>query len=302
MKKALGIVAALALLTSAASAQFGYGGQGKFSLSLFGGFGLSQAKGLSTYADNWDGQIFYDIYEYADIDYQTKNGAFFGGAFTFMFGPNFGLQLGGGMFGRNMNTDILTGWEAYAGGTQYYDEYAFAGGGKLSSIPLFLNFVGRFSAGMMDINVSAGPTLFLNKVEADATGIFGQNYWIRFVYWWGSITYEWLDFLPVAMQVPSTSWSGFGANFGLGIDFNISPMMAVFLDVRYFLCGSKEFAWEYIPGYYDGLGGNFTDWEFSQSEVDYLVENELTTPLKINPSFFAISGGFKVRFGGGGPF
>jgi len=201
-----------------------------------------------------------------------------------------------------MTTDILSGWEAYAGGTQYYDEYGFAGGGKLSSIPLFLNFVGRFPAGPMDVTVSAGPTLFLNKVEADATGIFGQNFWLRFTYWWGSITYEWLDFLPIAMEVPSTSWSGFGANFGLGIDFNISPMMAIFLDARYFLCGSKELPWDYITGNYDGLVGNFTDWEFSQGEVDYLVENELTTPLKINPSFFAISGGFKLRFGGGSPY
>ncbi len=298
MKKYLALAAAFFVLSSTAFGQFGYGQESKMSFGLFGGFALSQAKGTSSYADTWDSAIWRNISEYADIDYQAKNGVFFGGTFTYFFGPSFGIQVGGGMFGRNMPTETAAGWQAYGSGTWYSNEHAFSGGGKLSTIPLFLNFVGHFSAGMMDINLSAGPTLFLNKAEADATGLYGQSnsFWI-YITGIGWVQFDLLDFLPVAMEVPSTSWTGFGANIGLSVDFNISPQFAVFLDARYFLCGSKDLDWEYIPGIYDGLEGTLSDWEFDQADVDYLVENELTTPLKINPSFFAVSGGVKIRFG-----
>jgi len=293
MKKALGIAAALALLTSAALGQFGYDRENKFRFSLYGGFGLSRSAGVSSYVDTWDALVHKDISEYADIDYRAENGVSFGGAFTYMLDRNLGLQFGGGVFGRDMPNDIVSGWEAFVGGARIADEYAFTGGGRLSSVPLFLNLVGRFSFGMIDLNLSAGPAVFLNKAEADATGIYGDSFWIQIL---GTL-YEWIDFLPVAMEIPPTSWTGWGANFGLGIDLNFSPAFAFFLEGRCFLCGSKDLDWEYLTGYYNGLRGVLPDWEFGQSQADYLIENELTAPLRINPSFFVISAGFTLRFG-----
>ena len=293
MKKLILIMTALVVLTSAGLAQAGYGGGGEFSLTLFGSYGLSQAKDTSGYADNWSGTYWQNISEYADISYKADNGIFFGGAFTYMFGPNFGLQIGGGYFGRNIPNDTASGWEARWNPTStwYSNSYDHSGTGTLSTIPIWLDFVGRFSSGMMDINISAGPTLFLNKAEATATGIYGNVY--TFTIW--PFTYSFLDFLPVAMEIPSTSWTGFGANFGLSIDFNLSPAMAFFLDARYFLCGPKELDWQYIAGYYDGQEGLLLDWHFT--DTDYAAG--LTTTYKLNPSFFVFGGGLKIRFGGG---
>ncbi|MBN2199275.1 MAG: hypothetical protein JW747_05435 [Candidatus Aminicenantes bacterium] len=293
MKKALGIAAALVLLNSAAIAQFGYRADDRFSFSFYGGFGLSRAEGVSSYADTWDAYVHKNISEYADIAYQAEDGIAFGGAFTLLFDRNIGLEFGGALFGRTMPTEIVSGWEVFADSTRYADTYAFSGGGRLSSVPLFLNFVVRYPSGIMDLHLSAGPALFLNTAKADATGIYGDSYWYQ-VLW---IIYEWIDFLPVAMEIPSTSWIGVGGNFGLGIDLNFSPMFAFFLEARAFLCGSKNLEWEYITGHYDGLRGIFSDWEFGQSQVDYLIENSLTSPLKINPSFFFVSAGIKLRFG-----
>ncbi|OGD25848.1 MAG: hypothetical protein A2Y56_08160 [Candidatus Aminicenantes bacterium RBG_13_63_10] len=296
MNRSAVVLGVLAFLALTASAPLGYGREKTFFFSVFGSLGFSLAEGTSRYADNWDGAEWRNIREHADISYRAGNGAFFGGAFTFMFNRNFGVQLGGGVFGRNMPNDIVSGWEANLGAVRYDDEYAFTGAGKLSSVPVFLNIVGRHSTGRMDISLSAGPTLFLSKAEAEATGIYGQSFsWSQNVPPAGWILYEELDFLPVAMNVPPTFWAGLGANIGLGIDFNLSPKCAVFMEARYFLCGSRELDWEYLSGIYDGSRGIFNDWAVAADDIDYLMENKLTTPLKVNPSFFAIGAGFKVR-------
>ncbi len=298
MRKLLVGLGLCLLATSVGFAQFG--GAGEFSFKVFGGFSLAQTKGLSQYSDLWDGRVVSDIEEFADIDYKANNGIAFGGALAYMFSPNFGLELGGALFSQKIPNDTLAGWGFSFAGSSYGEEYEFSGEGKMTVVPIFLNLVGRFSSGMMDFNLSGGPTLYLNSAEATATGLFGDNYWWVETYWWGTVTYETLDFFPIAMEVPSTSWTGFGFNVGGSVDFNLSPMMALFLDVRYFFCPKRDLGWTYLSGYYDGMWENLYDWEIYADQADYAAD--LTTPFQVNPSFFSISGGFKIRFGGSSPY
>jgi len=295
------LLVGLGLCLLATSVGFGqFGGAGEFSFKAFGGFSLAQTKGLSQYTDYWDGQVVSDIEEYADIDYKANNGVAFGGALTYMFGPNFGLEIGAALFSQKIPNSTLAGWDFSFAGYSYGEEYEFSGEGKMTVVPIFLNLVGRFSSGLMDFNLSAGPTLYLNSAEATATGLFGDNYWWVETFWWGTVTYEALDFFPLAAEVPSTKWTSFGFNVGASVDFNLSPMMALFLDVRYFFCPKRDLDWTYLAGTYDGMWENLYDWEIYQDQADYAAD--LTTPYQVNPSFFAISGGLKIRFGGSAPY
>jgi opacity protein-like surface antigen len=283
--------AILCLLVSAALLAQPYNSRAgqKFSISLFGGLSLASTKGTSQYSDSWNGQIAKNIEESADISYQADNGVFFGTALTFMFNDNLGLQLGGGIFSTGIPNDTAASWSYHVGTTIYDNRYAFSGQGRLRTIPIFMDLTGRFSSGLVDFNLFAGPAMFLNTTQAEATGLYGDNYW-AIIYGW---LVEWVDFFPLDMEIPSTSWTAFGFNAGGSADISLSPQVALSLEVRYFFCPEKKFNWEYLPGLYGGLEGNLPVFEIFPDEADGAAEN--TTPCAVNPSFLYIGGGFKIR-------
>jgi opacity protein-like surface antigen len=293
------VLLGLGLCLLASSAGLGqWGGVSEFGFKGFLGFSLAQTKGVSQYGDIWNGKIESNIEEYADINYKADNGIAFGGALSYMFTPNFGLELGGALFSQNVPNDTSAQWAFSSAGTDYGEQYEFSGEGKLTTLPIFINLVGRFSRGLMDFNISGGPALYLNTAEATATGLYGDHLWWLTVYWWGTETTELIDFFPLAMEIPSTRWTGFGFNAGGSVDFNVSPTMALFLEIRYFFSPPKNLSWRYIPGIYDGKRGKLPDWDIYPFQADYA--GEITTPYKANPSFFLFSAGIKIRFGGGG--
>ena len=290
MKKALGGAILCVLVSAALLAQpYGHGTGQKFSISLFGGFSLASTKGTSQYSDNWSGFLAKNIEESADISYQANNGVFFGAALTFMFNDNFGLQFGGGIFSTGVPNDTAASWSYHIGTAITENNYVFSGRGQLSTVPIFMDFAGKFSSGLVDFNFFGGPTLYLNRVQADATGLLGDNFWFI-----GSgILFEFVDFFPLNMEIPPTSWTGFGFNAGGSVDISLSPMVALSLEVRYFFCPEKKFNWEYLSGLYGGLDGNLPSWEIFPDQADWAAEN--TSPYTVNPSFFYIGGGFKIR-------
>ena len=293
------VLAGLGLCLLASSFGFGqWGSVSEFSFKGFLGFSLAQTKGLSQYGDIWDGKLASNIEEYADIHYKADNGIAFGGTLSCIFTPRFGLEVGGAFFSQNVPNDTAAQWAFSYGGLDYGEQYSFSGEGKLTTIPIFINAMGRFSSGLMDFNISGGPTLYLNRAEATATGLYGDHQWWVTVYWWGTVTSELIDFFPLAMEIRPTNWTGFGFNAGGSVDFNVAPTLALFLEIRYFFCPPKNLSWNYIPAIYDGLRGKLPDWEIFSFQADYVGEN--TTAFKLNPSFFFFSAGIKVRFGGGG--
>jgi hypothetical protein len=290
MKKALWGAILCVLVSAALLAQpHGYGTGQKFSISLFGGFSLASTKGTSQYGDMWNGQVAKNIEESADIGYQANNGVFFGAALTFMFNDNLGLQFGGGIFSTGVPNETAASWSYHVGTTITDNSYAFSGRGQLSTVPIFMDFTGKFSSGPVDFNLFAGPTLYLNRTQAKATGMYGDHFWMLV---WGWIV-EWVDFFPLDMEIPSTSWTGFGFNAGGSVDISLSPRVALSLEARYFFCPEKKFNWGYLSGLYGGLEGNLLSWEIFPDQADWAAEN--TTPYTVNPSFFYIGGGFKIR-------
>ncbi|MBN2206362.1 MAG: outer membrane beta-barrel protein [Candidatus Aminicenantes bacterium] len=270
----------------------------RFELNLNTGYGLSQFKGTSTYSDNWSYSSLEYVRENTPVGLKGENAFFFKGSFSYFFTPKFGVQLGGGLFSSNVpvTSDFSFDWKWKSGSTAYNRTRSWTSEGKLSTTPLFLNAVGKFRVKFLDIAVSAGPALYFNSFEADSQVGFGMTYF-RYVYVYPYIYYvQGIEAFAIPIEIPQTSWTSFGANLGLGVDFKVSPTVAIGLEGRYFLVPKKSLRWEWSPGTYDGIFFDYLkDVEFEASDLeDY---QEKMTGIDVKPSFFSISAGIKIFFG-----
>lgn len=149
---------------------------------------------------------------------------------------------------------------------------------------------------MVDIFVTAGPTLYLNNYEANSFvgyGATADGYLYIYPYWY---YVQWVDAFQIPASIPKTSWTAFGANFGLGFDFKVGPSVAVTLEGRYFLVPKKSLVWEWTPGTYDSIFyDNFTGVEFAAP--DFATSQNKMTPAAVNPSFISVAIGIRLAFG-----
>lgn len=255
-----------------------------------GGYGLSQFKGDSIYSYEWSYLLLQSVEEDTIVSMKAEGGLFLTGGASFFFHPNFGIQIGGGYFSSNVpNTGSFTfDWQWTLSPTVTTEEATWNGDGKMTTIPLFLNIVGKFRLNMVNVFLTAGPTLNFNSFESNSFVGFGDTFY--------DMLYQYLDAFQIPVSIPQTTWKSFGANFGLGIDFEVSPGVAITAEGRYFLVPKKSLAWQWIPGTYDGIfSDNFTGWEYTADDLaDY--QKEMTT-LEVKPSFFSFSLGIRLTFG-----
>jgi opacity protein-like surface antigen len=291
MRKSLLVLCALLLLSAAVFAQYD---DKKIEFSLTGGFAMASLAATSQYADTWDYFLLDPVNESTTITMANKNSFTLGASFAYFFTPNFGVQIGGAYFGAKpaITSDWAIDWRWTTTGITYNDSGSWAATqGNLSTIPIYLNLIGKYKTGSFDIFASAGPTLYINSFDGTARSIYGG----AFVWW----IFEWIDWFDVALDIPKTSWTSFGFNAGGGFDLYISPSIALTVDARYFFCPKKDLFWHWGAGAYEGFNGNFnrtfTDIFFNDPS-DPISAANLTTALKVNPSFFSIGGGFKFFF------
>jgi opacity protein-like surface antigen len=296
MRKSLLVLCALLLFSAALFAQYD---EKKIEFSILGGYGLGSLKGLSNYADTWDYFLIDQFNESTAINLANKNTFTLGANFSYFFTPNIGIQLGGAFFSpkADVTSDWHFDWHAITSQHDTQDGSFSMTEAKMTSIPLYLNLIGRYDTGSFSIFGSAGPTIYFNKFNADASSIWGDTYT-----WW---VFQWLDYFQIPVQIPETSWTGFGFNAGAGFDIKFSPSVAFTVEGRYFYCQSKELFWTWVPGTYSGLpytynggaAGLFNNWVFTDAGLNGAGgPASKTTSLIIKPSFFSISGGFKFFF------
>jgi opacity protein-like surface antigen len=228
------------------------------------------------------------------VSMKAEGGLFLMGGASFFFLPNFGIQIGGGYFSSTVpNTGSFTfAWQSTEDPSVITEETTWDGNGKMTTIPLFLNIVGKFRLDRVNVFLTAGPTLYLNSFESDSFVGFGDSYSTIIE----PYQYQWVDAFQIPVSIPKTTWKSFGANFGLGIDFEVSPGVAITAEGRYFLIPKENLTWQWIPGTYDSIFyDNFTGWEYTADDLaDY--QKEMTT-LEVKPSFFSFSLGIRFTFG-----
>jgi hypothetical protein len=293
MKKLLVVLTAVLVLSGISLAQ-------SYEFSLFGGYALTSVKGATSYEDTWSSYYggFNPISETTFISQTSKNAPFFGASFSLFFNPSFGIQLSAGFLNADVPSvsDFTFNWRRVSNGTQYSENFLTDGTGTLSSIPVSLNLVARFGNERFQGYVSGGPTLFLNSFEATSAFGFGIEDPYQIIIWPYLYSVDSIDAVNVGLDIPKTSWTGFGGNIGAGFTFYVSPSIGLSLDARYYLCPAKDLPWNFQTGSYDGLLDNLTGFDFTQDNVDYVLGlSDFMT--KINPSFFKFTAGLTFRFG-----
>jgi len=266
----------------------------RFELHAMGGYGLSQFKGDSVYSYEWSYMLLQSVNEDTMVSMKAEGGLFLAGGASFFFHPNFGIQIGGGYLSSNVpNTGSFTfAWKSILDQRVTTEEAAWNGAGKMTAIPLFLNIVGKFRLDRVNVFLTAGPTYYFNSLEANSFVGFGDSYYTII----DPYEYQWVDAFQIPVSIPKTSWKSFGANFGIGIDFEVSPGVAITAEGRYFLIPMKSLTWQWIPGAYDSIFyDNFSGWEYTEEDLaDFQAE---MTPLEVKPSFFSFALGIRLTFG-----
>jgi len=266
----------------------------RFELHAMGGYGLSQFKGDSVYSYEWSYELLQSVMEDTVVSAKAQGGFFLTGGASFFFHPNFGIQIGGGYSSFNVTTtgSFTFAWQSTEASGVNTEEASWVGDGKMTSVPLYLNIVGKFRLDRVNVFLTAGPTLYLNSFEANSFVGFGDTYYTIIE----PYAYQWVDAFQIPVSIPRTTWQSFGANFGLGIDFEVSPGVAITAEARYFLIPKENLAWQWIPGTYDSIFyNNFTGWEYTAEDLaDYQAE---MTTLEIKPSFFSFTVGLRFTFG-----
>jgi hypothetical protein len=289
MKKAVVLTALVLVLATAGLAQ----NLPRFELNLYGGYGLKNVNTGTYYEYSWTGNYYWldQLGSYSDFAATSSGGVAFGAWMTYYIHPNFGIGLGFNYFKTAVDavTDSNMWWSWTYSGTYYaYDDVldtpVSMTGTKnyFQSMQISLDLVGRFGNERFQGYLSAGPSLFMNKLFLESEIAYAA-YWANYA----------VDFFRVATEM-NESWSAIGANFGAGFSFWMTPQFGFFFDARYFLAGSKTFDWTFYTGDYDGEFGNFS-YDFDDYDIQDIYDYEEMTSLTIKPSFFQISGGFKIR-------
>lgn len=265
----------------------------RFEFNIALGYGLAQFEGSSRYAYEWSYDLLEYVSETTNLSQKADNAFFFGGGFSFFFIPAVGIQVGGGFFSSKVpTTGSFTLTHKWTSGSAVYDNSrTWGGSGKLSTIPFYLNIVAKIRTSFVDISMSAGPTIYFNSYEANSYVGFGATEYGYI----GPIYYQFVDGFQIPVEIPTTSWTAFGADLGIGFDIKVSRTIAIVLEGRYFLVPKKSLRWEWKPGTYDPLFYPYLVGEFDANDLK--TYQDMMTAVNVNPSFFTFSLGFKIGFG-----
>ena len=264
-------------------------------IALFGGMGMPQVNGTANYHDTWSG-ILFDVVENADITAKSKTSVFFGGGLNYFFSANLGLGLNFGYLKSTLTTTSIFTFDY----STTAKSATWTGSGSFSSVPISLDVIGRFGGANFQGYVQAGPTLFMNSATIDSAIGYGYN----FLYYSYPYLYEIYDAAQIPMSgfdlkggAGKTSWTGFGGNIGAGATYFLSPSFGLSIDARYFICGEREYDWTLMPGSYPGLfvTAPSSTLTISQAAIDALIQGGHLTTIKINPSFFQVTAGIKIK-------
>jgi opacity protein-like surface antigen len=271
-----------------------------FEIGLYGGLSFGANTWTSSYGVSWSNYNVTKVEETFVIEALHKLGLTGGVFATYYFSPVLGLQLGAGvMHETNPNTSYYQFAWLWKSDVDNLKAREFTGTGSLTSMPLSLNLACRLGEESIKGVLSAGVSMFQNSIRADSTFGYGVDLIETVFVDPNYVVTQYVDALPVKIEIPDTKWTMIGANLGAGLDIETSPTTSLRVDVRYYFCPGKSINWNFVQGTYDGMFYNkIVDRPFGQAELDDLAARGRTLTMKINPSFFQFSVGFFLHFGG----
>jgi len=297
------LASAVALAAIPAAAQSGERSApapGTIEFGFWGGAARARTLGSTVYQDAWTTFLGTSIAERTAIDVRTKGVPVFGASLTWFFHSHTGVQLWAGYAGSQTTADALMefGWTLADGSALQRSASLASAAGRMTSVPVCLNFVERLVFGRWRIDVSAGPAFFFHELRQDSA--FGYS--VVDVSPAGGRPDlppdESYDAISVPLRIPRTSWSSWGWNAGAGLRFQAGARLAFAAEARCFSSPEKSLRWNALPGKYDGMfTSGFRGEPFGAEELASLTESGQTFALKVKPSFFLFSFGVLFTFG-----
>lgn len=271
----------------------------KFEIGLLAGLSTSRALGTTTYQDSWSSFLLSNVTEKTTIESQVKNGLQCGGYVSYFITRHLGFQL----LAEYMKADVPNsanldfGW-TWSDGSNVQNNKVWTGTGRLTSIPISLDVVVKVNAGRLEAQISGGATYFRNTLREDS--VFGYGVMRIFTTY---VAPDWvmeqsIDALPVGLTIADKTWYAWGANIGLGLNFRLTGAIGLRGEARYLYCPKKNLSWDFVLGTYNGVFSNDIQAEpFTDQDAAYLLQNNQTFSLQVNPSFFQVALGVVLFFG-----
>ena len=264
-----------------------------FELGLFGGLGFSRASAGSAFSSEWSYLALESLRADTTISAKPSSRFALGASLAWFFLPSLGLELSGRSFDPEVATtsDFIFNYKL-AGQPAVSESHSWAGAGRLSTTAIDFDLVARHDFGPVRLSLSAGPTLFFHSFNASGFAGLGASY---VVVWYVFID-QFADSFQIPVRIEETSWTAVGGNAALSAEVKLAGPVSLAVSARYSFSPSKELSWRWQAGTYTGLdnpNGYFSDWEFR--DADLAPFQSATTTLRVNPSFFAVTAGLKLR-------
>lgn len=277
------IAAAALILAAGAPSSFAQSSprlSGEFVLSLGAGFSLSA--GESLHRAGWTAGPLAGMSVENVFAVSPSPALFVSGAYSRFFGGRLGLRAGFGYLKSPLDAPTTFRWIA---GTAFPSVRlsVIPNPGEITAVPFFVNIAARWEGRRFSAVLSSGPAVILHSiiVEAAAGTLSAPG---------GSpAAYR------VSAAVEDQTWIALGANAGAEIDLRIGKASFLSFDVRYFYSPRKRFSWIFRPGTASGIDVPSASAPFDEAAAG--SAETATSPLSLDPSFFQVSIGFKIRLG-----
>jgi len=264
-----------------------------FEFSLFGGMGLGRAAGQAVHEDTWSFSELTRVWERTDIRVDGKTPPLFGAEAAVYLNARLGIGI-----------SWATWNDSLEGGSDFRFEYDRAGGdgdsrqafwadsGDVRSSAIGLNVLYRLGEGRIHGYVTAGPALFLHRLDLDAS--FG-----------GGLTDTAepdeppIDAIRIPIFIERGSGSSLGLDLGAGITLQVASRLGLVVEGRYFLCPESTFDWTIPGGSFDGIfyEGQIEGVYLSAEELSYVLDHRTLSLFRFRPSRFQIRVGLKLAVG-----
>jgi hypothetical protein len=293
-------VALAAIPAAAQSAEPSAPAPGKLEFGFWGGAARARTLGTTVYQDAWTTFLGTSVADRTAIDVRMKGVPAFGASLTWFFHSHTGVQLWTGYAGAQTTGSALMdfGWTFPDGSILKRNAAPASAAGRMTTVPVCLNFVERLVLGRWRLEVSAGPAFFVHELRQDSA--FGYSV-VDVSPAGGRPDFppvETVDAISVPLRIPRTSWSSWGLDAGAGLVFQAGARLAFAAEARYFSSPEKSVRWNALPGAYDGMfTSGFRGEPFGAGDISSLAESGQTFALKVRPSFFLLSLGVLFTFG-----
>ncbi len=214
--------------------------------------------------------------------------------FSYFFTKELGISLSAAYL-KKAEVDLFGSytfdWRWTSSGLSYNRQASWEDVGSFSVIPISLNLIYRAALGKSTfLTLSAGPSIFLTKVELNSRAGFGDAW--SFTLWPFIYTYvEWFE-MDVSVSQNETI---IGGNVGLDLEQKIAGNFGIFVGFKYFIAPTKTYLWELDkPSKYYGKLNNY-DWT-PTATTGPNIDHFPTFELKISQWMIVV--GFKIHLTG----